>query len=411
LEWNDTTRGLMVAVALGLMIGVVRERRHDAGVSKAGVRTHTLVAIVGFVSLGLGPHVFIAALLALGALAVCGYLKTAHHDPGLTGEVALLVNMMLAGLARSEPALAAALGVVAAIVLQARQPLHRLSRELISEQEIQDALLLAAAALVVMPLLPQRAVDPWGVLNLGTLWRIVVLVMAVGMVGHVALRAVGARWGLPVAGFFSGFASSTAAVAGFGRRVRDQPGLAVPAAAAALLANLASLLLLVGVIGAAAPALLQAMAWPLAAAVLALLAAALLCVRRADGHDGARDGPPPRAFKLTHALLLAAVIALVSLLAAWLRQLFGDAGAVVAAVLVALAEVHAAAVSMAQLSATGGLDLAVARWAVVAVLASSALAKLVLAFVSGGARYGRIVGAGLAAMVAAAVLATAALLH
>src|SRR3546814_980244 len=56
----------------------------------------------------------------------------------------------------------------------------------------------------------------------------------------IALRAVGARWGLPAAGFFAGFASSTAAVAGFGGRVREQPGVLVPAVAAALLSNLAS---------------------------------------------------------------------------------------------------------------------------------------------------------------------------
>jgi uncharacterized membrane protein (DUF4010 family) len=67
--------------------------------------------------------------------------------------------------------------------------------------------------------------------------------------------------------------------------------------------------------------------------------------------------------------------------------------------LVALAEVHAAAASIAQLSASGGMGTSTAGWGLVAVLASSALAKAVLAWVSGGGRYGLRVGAGLVAMV------------
>jgi uncharacterized membrane protein (DUF4010 family) len=407
VDWNDTLKGIITALGLGLLIGVVRERRHEPGVTKAGTRTHALVAVLGCVTWGLGAAPFVATLLVIGALAVSGYLKTADADPGLTGEVALLVTLVLGGLARQDPSLAAALGVLVAILLQAKKPLQRLSRELISERELEDALMLAAAALVVMPLLPQSAVDPWGVLVPTTLWRIVVLVMAVGMLGHIALRAVGARWGLPIAGFFSGFVSSTATVAGFGRRVREQPELAIPAAAAALLANLASLLLFAAVIGAASPALLKSMVWPLLVGALCLLAVAGLCLRTGGRREGLPDESSASAFKLTHALMIAGIIAVVSLLSAWLRQIFGDAGVLVATVLVALAEIHAAAASISQLNATGGLDPGIARWGVVAVLASSALAKVVLAFVSGSPRYGQIVGAGLLAMVAGAAGTTA----
>ena len=66
---------------------------------------------------------------------------------------------------------------------------------------------------VVLPLLPKQPIDPWGVLQPYALWRIVVLIMGVGMLGHIALRVVGTFWGLPLTGFFSGFVSSTAASA------------------------------------------------------------------------------------------------------------------------------------------------------------------------------------------------------
>lgn len=407
---TPTLQGLFTAVSIGLLIGVMRERGHaDGSVAVAGVRTHALVAICASVATGFGITVLTAALLAIGALALSGYLRTREHDPGLTGEIALLATTLLAALAQHEPATAAGLGVIVAALLFAKRPLQRFARNIVSEQEVRDALLLAAAALVVLPLLPDEAVDPWGVLVPSKVWKLVVLVMAVGMLGHIALRTVGDRWGLPIAGFFSGFASSTAAVAGFGQRSRDDSRLTGSAASAALLANAASLLLFVGIVGTTAPALLRASAWPLAAAVAVLVAAAAFGLRRQGERQTLPKEPKARAFRLSHALLLAAVIAAVLVLSGWLRSLFGDAGAVAAAMLVALAELHAAAASIAQLSASGGMSVPHAQWGLAGLLASSGLAKTVLAFVSGNRRYAMHVGAGLIGMAAACALVTLAM--
>lgn len=394
--------GLLTALGVGLMIGVVRERRHHPNATKAGTRTHTLVAMLGHVAWSLGVWPFVATLLVIGALAIGGYRATAPSDPGQTGEVALLVTLMLSALAQQNPVLAAGLGVLAAALLYAKQASQRISRELITEQELQDALMLAAAALVVMPALSSEPVDPWGVLRPTTLWRIVVLVMAVGMFGHVAQRAVGVRWGMPVAGFFSGFVSSTAVVIGMGQGVRDGQVQRLPAAAAASLSSLASLLLLVGVVGAVSPALMQSMQGALGGAALGLLVSSGLCLRR-DG-SGPEMKVSGRAFKLTYALAMAGMIALMSLLAAASRHGLGESGVLVAAVCVAWVEVHAAAASVAQLMQAGSLAPDLARWGVVAVLASSALAKSVLAVVSGGRAYGLLVGLGLLAMVVGAAI-------
>jgi uncharacterized membrane protein (DUF4010 family) len=101
---------------------------------------------------------------------------------------------------------------------------------------------------------------------------------------------------------------------------------------------------------------------------------------------------------------MASIIALMSLLAAWLQHVFGDVGVLVAALCVAWVEVHAAAASIAQLIQSGGMTPEWAHWALVAVLASSAVAKTTLAIVSGGIHYGLAVGLGLAAMVAGGAL-------
>ena len=396
MDWNEDLGGWLAALGIGLLIGVVRER-HGAAAgtgspTRAGLRTHALLALVAAAAVQLGAAALAVVLVAVAALAVASYWASHRQDPGLTGEVALLLTPVLAAFAQREPATAAALGVVAAILLQAKRPLHRLAREVISEGEVRDLLLLAAAALVVLPLLPDHPVDPWGALRPQTLWRLVVLIMAVGMLGHVALRLVGAHWGLPVAGFF----------AGFGGRVREQPALLVPAVAAALLSNLASLMLMAAILGTVAPGLLRAMAWPLAAAHLVLLAAGALGLRRTDKGSRLPEEPPARAFRLGHALLVAGVIAVVMLLSAWMRQLFGDTGALVAATLAALAEVHAAAATVAQLWSAGGVEPRHAQWGVLALMGAAAASKSVLAFAAGGPGFGTRVAAGLWASVAAA---------
>lgn len=406
MDWNDTLAALTAALGIGLLIGAVRERQHADRIGKAGVRTHALLALAGAIAMGLGMAVLLVALAAVALLALASYRVSRERDPGLTGEVAMLVTVLLGALTHQSPALAAALGVVVAILLWAKGPLRRLSRDLISESEMQDGLVLAAAALVVLPLLPDEPVDPWGVVQLAMLWRIVVLIMAVGMLGHVARRAVGARRGLPVAGFFSGFASSTAAVVSFGQLSREQPALQGAAAAAALLANLASLLLLVAVIGTVSPALVWAAAWPMVAAGAGLLVVAATGLLRRGAAGSLPPDPEARAFRLSHALLIAALIAVVMLLAEALRHLFGEAGAMVGAAIAALAELQAAGATIARLAATGGITPSEARWGLVALLASTTLAKTLLAFGSGGAAYGLRVGAGLMSMTAGAALAT-----
>lgn len=398
----DAFTGLATALGLGLLIGAVRER---AGAVTAGLRTHAVAALAGAVALWLSPWVLVVTLLAVAAFAALGYRRSADDDPGLTGEVALLLTPLLGALAMREPAWAAGLGVVAAILLKAKAALHRFTRELLSERELHDALVLLASALVVLPLLPSEAIDPWGVLRPSALWRLVVLVMAVGLLGHVALRLVGARWGLPIAGFFAGFVSSTAAVAGFGQRVRESPALRTYAIAAVMFANLASLLLLLAIVATLAPSLLRAALPPLAAAGMVLLIGGLLGLSRAPALD--TDLPPEpdaRSFRLRHALLFALAIALVLLVSALLRAWVGARGALAAATLAALAEWHAAAATVAQLTAAGAIEIDQGRLGLVLLLAASTLAKSALAFVSGGRGYGLRVSVGLAAMTAAAAL-------
>ena len=393
---------LTTALGAGLLIGLLYERRKqdDPGIA-AGLRTHTLAALAGAIALWLGMPAFIAVLLLTGAFAALSYLRTSQVDAGTTSELALLCSCLLGGLAMRSPGLAGALAVVVAILIQAKSELHRFSRELVSDREIADGLILLAFALIVLPLLPDEPIGPYGAINLATVWKLVVLVMAIGALGHVALRVIGSRWGLVVSGFFSGYVSSTAATAGFGQRAKAQPALLNAAVGATMLANLASLSLFVPILLAVAPALLREIALELAAGGGVLLAGAALGFHRGEKVDAPPPNADTRMFRIRQAVGFAALIAGVLFVAHVAAQLLGAKAALVAAFLTALAELQAATATVATLFRDGTIDATAARWAVVGLLGASALAKSVVAFASGGRVFGLRVAVGLLAMTVA----------
>jgi len=399
--------GLLTALGVGLLIGLMRERRHsdtDSRPAVAGLRTHAVAALASAVAWHLDVRAFLILLALSGVLITVSYHRTVESDVGLTGEFALLMTTVLGALAMEASVLSGALAVVTAMLIHLRRELHRVGRELITEQEVHDGLVLAASALIVLPLLSTESVDPWGVIVPASLWKLVVLVMAAGVAGQIAVRIVGPRFGLPAAGFFSGFASSTATTVGYGQRVKSDAALLPYAVSATLFANLATVVLLAAVLVTANTALLRSVMWPLAAAGATLLVAGAIGLFRGRHSDGS---PPPassRAFKLSHALGLAAFVAALLVISALLADAIGDRGVLAAAVIAAMVELQGAALAIGQLAGGGRLGMSEARWGIVLLLVSSAIVKSVLAFGSGGRAYGTRVALGLGAMVAAAAV-------
>jgi uncharacterized membrane protein (DUF4010 family) len=383
--------GFSVALGIGLLIGIERERSKGDGPDRAaaGVRTFLLIALVGALATTaaqrFGGLIFAVGggFVALAALAA--YRRSRADDPGLTTEVAMLVTFLLGALAMTALPLAAGLGVVVAVVLASKSALHRFVRDTLTEQEVHDGLLLAAAAAVVLPLLPDRAIDPFGAFNPHTLWTLVVLVMAINAGGYIALRLLGPGAGLALAGFIGGFISSTATIAAMGDRARASPQLRAQCVAAALFSNVATILMLGAVIGALSPPMLQRLVLPLTlAGIAALIAAAIARWRLAPGTVADRPVAGGRPFEPRQALSFAAIVSAILLLSALVHRWLGDAGVGLAAGVSGLADVHAAAASVAQLAAAGAITPEHGGWPVLIALATNSASKLLMAWLRGG---------------------------
>lgn len=401
---------LATALAIGLLMGAERERRKGAGPgrSPAGIRTFAVAALLGGISYRLGGELLLAVTtLALAGFCAVAYWRGHDKDPGLTSETALLLAALLGGLAQVEIAIASGIAVVVTILLAARTPLHHFVRAVLSEQEVNDALIFVAAVLVVLPLTPNRYLGPFGAINPRTIWKIVILMISISAAGYIAVRSMGARFGLPVAGFASGFVSSTATIGAMGERAAHEPALARPAVAGAVLSNVATVIGMAVVLAATSPPVLRLLRLPLIAAGIVATAYGALLMLLSARHRVSQHSHPGRAFSLKTALGLGGTIAVVLLLSAALNVWFGERGVLVAAAIAGFADTHSATVSVASLVAANKMA---AREAVVPILAgltTNTISKVVFASVAGGRRFAAQVVPGLVLMIAATWLGLA----
>jgi len=396
---------LCAAVGIGLLVGLERERRKSVGPRRiqAGIRTFAIVSLLGAaLALVESAWALPAAILALSGLLATAYACSATPDGGITTAVALLLTLALGALAMHAPEIAVSIGVVATIVLAARARLHAFVRQTITDDELRDGLVLAAAALVVLPFIPDRYIGPLQAFNPRTTWTIVVLIMGVGALGHVAQRVLGAAWGLAAAGFASGFVSSLATVAAMGARARQSRDLLRAAVSGALMSCVATIIQLAAVVGASSGACLRALAAPLLGAGVAGAVVAAGCAVWAFRRPAPVDIRVGRAFSLAKALGLAATVTALTWISYLLQDRFGQLGLTLGVAIAGFADAHAAAASVASLVASGRLAAHEAVVPILMALSTNALSKAVMSITSGGARFAAPVAGGVAIQMATA---------
>jgi uncharacterized membrane protein (DUF4010 family) len=156
--------------------------------------------MLGGVSTMLYEWLLFVVVLGVIVFTATSYYSRSSQDPGLTTEIALVLTVILGSLAISDMPLAAALGVMLAILLAAKAPIHGFVKHVITQAEMNDLLILAAATLIILPIVPNQFIGPFAAVNLRYLWLIVIFVMLIGAISHIALRILGGRIGLPIVG-------------------------------------------------------------------------------------------------------------------------------------------------------------------------------------------------------------------
>ncbi|MEW6270794.1 MAG: MgtC/SapB family protein [Thermodesulfobacteriota bacterium] len=387
-------RDFAIALLIGALIGIERERKKAVEHSReiGGIRTFVLFSQIGALSAWLSRQLASAWPVTVAIFGVTLVIALAHaaqvgtqrerEDPdvGLTTEAAAIVTTLLGAVALlGFPQIAGALGIATAVLLAFKRPIHGFVGRL-DEQDVYAGLKLLVASFIILPLLPNRPLDPWGALNPYGLWLLVVLISALSLLGYVAVRILGTGRGTALTGLFGGLASSTAVTLSFARRSRelDDPPHLDALGAGILLAWAMMFGRVMVEVAVVHPALLPRVAAPQVAMLCLAAATAFVFYRRSHGVDETTTDVLLRnPFSLTAAIKFAAVFAVVMLAVSLVQRYAPGSGEIAVAALAGLSDVDAITLSMATLARRGG-DPTLAARAITVATFSNTLTKCVL---------------------------------
>lgn len=401
-----TLRDFAIALLIGALVGIDRERRKpDAGASAVpGVRTFMLLALLGAVGGWLSrehgtPWLLIATVAGVAGVIIAGYLLQGRANPealGVTTELAGLAVCLLGALTvLGQSPLAVALAIAISTLLAFKQPIHGLVRRL-DKDDLYAGLKLLVATFIVLPVLPDKAVDPWGAINPYKLWLLVILISSLSLVGYVATRWLGPERGLAVTGLTGGLVSSTAVTLTFAKRSREEAAradLGGPLAIGILLAWGVMFVRMIVEVAVVNAGLLGKVLVPFAAMALAAAGLAGFFHLRA-GKTGAAavhgpDVPLRNPFSLRSALKFALFFTLVLLLVKLIEHYAPGRGLYLVAGLAGTTDVDAITLSLAAHARATGEDLLAVRAITLAALSNTVVKAVLVAALGSPALRGR----------------------
>jgi uncharacterized membrane protein (DUF4010 family) len=403
MDTEDLITRIALAFGIGLLIGLERgwsSRDVQAGSRAAGVRTFAisglLAGIVGALAnvpgeaLGIGGALLIGITFATFAFVIVTFAREENAASGsrsaTTAVAALLTFVLGVYAAVGSPGIAAGAAVAATGVLALREGIHGWVAK-ISRRELESGLAILAMTFIALPVMPDRAVGPFGGVNLREVWMIAIALAAVSFVGYIAVRYFGEDRGIFLSAAVGGLISSTAVALSNARRAAEGEGSARMLAAATSLAMAISFARVLAIVTALHPLLAWTVGPALAAAGLAAVVFALASFRRnsarSAGHARVEFRNP---FGFWSVLLMAASMGVLIVLGRLIADRFGASGTVASAAAMGLFDVDAMTVSMVRL-VPDSIDRTGATWAILTGVASNTLTKVVIASAIGRGRF------------------------
>jgi uncharacterized membrane protein (DUF4010 family) len=399
---------LGLALAIGLLVGLERgwrERDAPDRSRTAGIRTYGISGLLGGIVAALSEAVgsqmvLVAGILVFGAIFAWYKAREASRDDdfSVTAVVAALAVFALGALAVAGDYRAAGAGAAAlAGVLASREVLHSLLKRL-TWIELRSALVLAVMTAVILPLLPDRNVDPWGGVNPQQIWFFTVLTAAISFLGYVAVRMLGRTRGLLVAAMAGAVVSSTAVTVSLGRTAKTGAN-PMPLAGAGAIAAAVSILRVCTVVTVVAPSVIPGMVLPALAALACFAAVGALLLRRSGSLDSG-ETTARNPFELMPLFAFALLFTVVAATSAALAGRLGNSGLLATSTVSGLFDVDVAVLSTLRLVGQV-IEPGMASTLVLAALAANALGRLFLAIVVGPLRYSMPLAAATAAAITA----------
>ncbi|MBN1231714.1 MAG: MgtC/SapB family protein [Anaerolineales bacterium] len=396
------------AILIGALLGMEREfiQQKMKESHFAGIRTFSMFAMLGAVSAflidsmgGIVVGIAMAGMILLIMLSYRGSQERRKKEPGTTTEMAALLTFLYGVLMMTEYyTVAIVLGVITSLLLAGKKPLHRTIRKMSSE-DLRVTLQFALISAVILPLLPNHTVDPWGLLNPFQLWLLVVFISGIGFSGYILMKFLDTGQAINLTGILGGLASSTATTVNFSSASKLAPALSGYYARGVILASSMMVPRIFLMIVVIYPALIMEVAAPLMVMLLVGLASvSIISQTNSNGeeHDSEIDISNP--LKLGTAIKFGVIFAVVILVVEVARYFLGNSGIYLTSLVAGVTSVDAITLSVTRLAGNSSVAVHVAGTAVVIAALTNTVAKAVIAYSLGSPVLRRLVSWSLGAV-------------
>jgi len=382
---------LGISLGLGLLIGLQRERSETRF---GGIRTFPLISLLGtFCRLlsetcGAWP-IATGMLVTFGTLVLANFRGAGRDDGehGQTTEIAALLTFAIgAYLPLGERAFAALAAGLTVILLHSKEPMHVFVRKM-GPKDISAIMQFVVISLIVLPLLPNRPFGPLQVLNPFDIWRMVVLIVGLSLLGYAIYKLVGSTASVVLGGILGGLISSTATTVSHARRARQTPTAHRLAAAVILIASAISYLRVIIEVALFAPSQVAAMLPPLATTLVFVSTIAAIAFLFFRGERQEMPSPTNPA-ELKSALVFGFIYAVVTLAVAAVKKYVGESGLYAVAAISGLTDMDAITLSLARMVEARQLAADNAWRLILAASLANFIFKGAAATFLGGRRFG-----------------------
>lgn len=388
-----------MALGAGLLVGLQRQR---AQAELAGIRTFPLIALFGAICAILAARFESSGawIIAAGVLALALVVRTGASNRragegestsrGIVTEIAIFVVYGCGVLIMLKaPAVGVSIAAATAVLLHLKPSLHKFTASL-SDTDVRAIMQFAAISLVILPLVPNRAMGPFGALNPYNLWLMVVLVTGISLAGYVAIRIFGSGAGTLLAGLLGGLVSSTATTVSFSRMAKERAGKCPASTAAIAIASLVmaarTIVLALAAGGENSGEMLAWLGVFLGASVIAAAIAIVPAWRDKPKEAEARSqfSNQKNPTELKAALFFAGLFAVIQILVIAGKEYFGNSGLFVVAAISGTTDMGAITLSTAGLVSRGLADGATAAAAITLAAVVNTVVKVGIAWSLGG---------------------------
>tara|TARA_R100000935_G_scaffold38680_1_gene59986 strand:+ start:94000 stop:95271 length:1272 start_codon:yes stop_codon:yes gene_type:complete len=356
---------LGIAFGLGMLIGLQRQHTDN---KMAGVRTFTLIAILGVVSGFLtrdldNPFILPAIGLSITALLVVANVikmkKLDETDIGQTTEVAALLMFAIgAYLVLGSQVIGVIVGGAMAVLLYIKERLHNFIENL-KDKDLAAIMTFAGISLVILPILPNQTYGPLDVLNPRNIWMMVTLIVGISVIGYFIYKFVGKNVGVISNGVLGGLISSTATTVSYARKTANSKNIGKLAAFVITVASTVALARVMVEIGVVIPEKLPQLIVPLAVEfvfMIALSVALFYLINKNDAEEDNEMPEPKNPAQFKSALIFGLLYGLILLAVAFTKEEFGNEALYVVSIISGLTDVDAITLSLSQLMKNGGLE-------------------------------------------------------